>query len=386
MALRQRGKQGFWCAYFRSERQTEKGIRKIMVTVPLGTTDKLEARALESELMRKNRQTIQRARVQRILNSSENPNGSEILNSSPYREHRKRRLLVSAALDAAARYRDIGESQKKIWRKFARDTKIKYMDELTQEKAFDYLAEHCPGESGKRFNNVRSALNSVYKLTLMESGLEESPFARIQQRRTRSRHQLPFTEEEFIRIYEAAPEPWKTAALIAWFTGLRQKDVFTLRWSFIKEDVLETVPGKTARFGRGVRVPIHPQLLDTLKTLPRANDRVLGAWDYKPNDLKFRSAFGELLDRLGIRDNDRGIVGFNSFRNSFVTRCDAAGVPRHAIRGIVGHVSDDMTDLYSHDLESARQIQNLPSVKLEMPKQKQQKYSKKYVGGESEQK
>ena len=134
MALRQRGKQGFWCAYFRSERQTEKGIRKIMVTVPLGTTDKLEARALESELMRKNRQTIQRARVQRILNGSENPNGSEILNSSPYREHRKRRLLVSAALDAAARYRDIGESQKKIWRKFARDTKIKYMDELTQER------------------------------------------------------------------------------------------------------------------------------------------------------------------------------------------------------------------------------------------------------------
>ena len=317
MALRQRGKQGIWHAYFRSERQTEEGIRRVIV--PLGTTDKLEARALESELMRKNRQTIQRARVQRILSSQETLDDST-QPLQPYREHRKRRLLVSAALDAAARYRDIGESQKKIWRKFARDTKIKYMDELTKEKAFDYLAEHCPGESGKRFNNVRSALNSVYKLTLMESGLEESPFARIPQRRTRSRHQRPFTEEEFVRIYEAAPEPWKSAALIAWFTGLRQKDVFTLRWSFIKEDVLETIPGKTARFGRGVRVPIHPQLLDALNGLPRANDRVLGAWEYKPNDLKFRSAFGELLDRLGIRDNDRGIVGFNSFRNSFVTR------------------------------------------------------------------
>ena len=109
-------------------------------------------------------------------------------------------------------------------------------------------------------------------------------------------------------------------------------------------------------------------------------------YDRRLTDVMARGAFGELLDRLGIRDNDRGIVGFNSFRNSFVTRCDAAGVPRHAIRGIVGHVSDDMTDLYSHDLESARQIQNLPSVKLEMPKQKQQKYSKKYVGGESERK
>lgn len=383
MALRQRGKQGYWHAYFRSERQTEKGIQRIVVTVPLGTTDKLEARALESELMRRNRQTIQRARVQRILNGSDNPDMPQLI---PYHAHRKRRLLVSAALEAAARYRDIGESQKKIWRKFARETKIKYMDELTKEKAFDYLAEHCPGESGKRFNNVRSALNSVYKLTLMESGLEESPFERIPQRRIRSRHQRPFSEEEFVRIYEAAPQPWKTASLIAWHTGLRQKDVFTLRWSFIKEDVLETIPAKTARFGRGVRVPIHPQLLAELNGLPRANDRVLGAWEYKPNDLKFRSAFGELLDRLGIRDDDRGIVNFNSFRNSFVTRCDAAGVPRHAIRGIVGHVSDQMTDLYSHDLESARQIQKLPAAKLETPKQIQRKCSKKYVGGESEQK
>lgn len=372
MALRQRGKQGYWYAYYRSERQTEEGIRRVMVTVPLGTTDKLEARALEAELMRKNRETVRRARVQRILSCQETlDNSPQPL--QPYRMHRRRRLMISAAIEAAEHHRDIGESQKKIWRKFQREIKLKYMDELTQEKAFDYLEEHCPGESGKRFNNVRSALHTIYKLTLMESGLSESPFEKIPQRRLRSRHQRPFTEEEFIRIYEAAPQPWKSASLIAWFTGLRQKDVFQLRWDNITEDVLETIPAKTARFGRGVRIPIHPQLLQELKSLPRVNARVLGAWKYIPNDIRFRRAFGEILDRLGITDNARGIVTFNSLRDSFVTRCDEAGIPRHAIRGIVGHTSDEMTDLYSHDLESARKIQHLPFTPLEKQQQKQRK-------------
>lgn len=42
-----------------------------------------------------------------------------------------------------------------------------------------------------------------------------------------------------------------------------------------------------------------------------------------------------------------------------------AGVPRHAVRGLVGHISDSQTDLYSHDLTSARLVQSLPRVKLD---------------------
>ena len=98
---------------------------------------------------------------------------------------------------------------------------------------------------------------------------------------------------------------------------------------------------------------------------PRRGDRVLGAWDYDPESISFRRLFGSLLRKLDIRDNLHGIVVFNSFRDSFITRCDAAGVPRHAIRGIVGHTEDNTTDLYSHDLTSARQVQHLPRVKLE---------------------
>jgi hypothetical protein len=49
-----------------------------------------------------------------------------------------------------------------------------------------------------------------------------------------------------------------------------------------------------------------------------------------------------------------------------VSRLDAAGIPRHAIRGMVGHVSDDTTDLYSHDLTTARQILDLPAPDIQL--------------------
>jgi len=364
MALLKRGKAGFWHAYFDTIRETEDGPRRVRTTINLGTTDKREARALESELMRKNRENIMRRRVERLLSSSEIPNSSP----APARVHRKRRLLISDALGAAAKHRELGETTKKLWRQFERSTKLRYMDEVTPDIVFDYLNGNFGG--GKTFNNNKSALNQVFRLTLLESGLDESPLAKIPQRRVVAEHQRPFTEEEFVRIYHAAAQPWRSAVMIAWHTGMRKKDVFTLKWSEL--DVIPGwivhTPAKTARFGRAVCIPVHKQLADELAALPRVNDRVLGAW-YYGTSLKFQTAFSELLDRLGIKSNERGFVCFNSFRDSFITRCDENGVPRHATRGMAGQKSDQITDLYSHDMESCKRILDLPPVNLGKPEE-----------------
>lgn len=362
MALRKRGKAGCWHVYFDTVRETENGPRRIRTTINLGTTDKKEARALESELMRKNRETIMRKRVERLLSCSEIPNSSP----APVRVHRKRRLLIADALDAAETHRALGETTKLLWRQFARRTKQKYMDEVTPDIMFDYLNKNFGGKNGKSYNNNKSALNQVFRLTLLESGMDESPVAKIPQRRVVAEHQRPLTEDEFIRIYHAAEQPWKSAAMIAWHTGMRKKDVFTLKWSeldVIPGFIVHT-PGKTARFGRAVCIPVHKQLADELAALPRVNERVLGAWYYGTKD-EFQKAFQRLVCRLGIKSNEQGFVSFNSFRDSFITRCDENGVPRHATRGMAGQKSDRITDLYSHDMESCKRILDLPPVNLD---------------------
>lgn len=371
MALRQRGKQGYWHAYFRRVIALPDGrLKYSTTTVNLGTSDLREARALEAELLRKNRETRlhQRylAHLARLNHDATAMPGEASVDLRPIRDHKRKRLKLADWRPAAENYRHVSEDTARIFNRFVKGVPVKYFDEVTPEIALRYLQEAYGGDGrGKSFNNNKTALNSVFRFLLVDAGMSISPFAAIPNRQHTAQHQRPFTEDEFKRIYHAAPEPWKTACVIAWYTGLREESVFNAKWSQIDGDVLTITPGKTARFGRAVRIPLHPEIMKRLNTLPHVNEYVLGLPPRKRHSNRFFCGFGELLDGLGIVADARGIVNFNCFRNSFITRCDELGLPRHATRGIVGQVSDDTTDLYSHDLATARRVQSFPAVKLD---------------------
>ena len=265
----------------------------------------------------------------------------------------KRRLKVSDALERVARYAAIGPTAEQHWRRFVRESGFTYMDEVTPELAFAYLEKL--NLKGKNYNNMKSALNNVFRLLLMDAGLSASPFENLPSKKISSLAQRPFTREEYERLFAVAEYPWKEAIQIAWFTGLRKIDVFKLRWCEIHGDLIRKLPSKTARFRREVLIPIHPHLQTLFLTLPHRGEVLLPC-----SREEYDRGFNDVLQAAGIKQDETGTVCFNSLRNSFITRCDAAGIPRHAIRGIVGHVSDDMTDLYSHDETSARLIQTLP--------------------------
>ena len=349
MAIRKRGR--FYHAYFVQWERDGTDLRRRQIQRCLYTDDPDVARLLENKLMKEARETSTEAKAGAKIEAI-------MTGATVHRVRPRRRVKIADAVRRAEQYAVLGDTALRHWRRFEREIGVSYLDEVTPEAALSYL-EHVGG-GGKNFNNIRSALNGVFKLLLIDAGLPESPFERIHPRKVSSVSQRPFTREEYARILDVAEEPWRSAIQIAWFTGLREKDVFTLRWAEISGDLIRKLPAKTARFRREVLIPIHPSLAAVLQNIPRKGERVLGAWKYNPNYIGFRRAFGDILTRAGIQSSDDGRVCFNSLRNSFISRCDAAGIPRHAIRGIVGHVSDDMTDLYSHDETSARLIQTLP--------------------------
>ena len=339
-------------------------------TVNLGTNDLREARALEAELMRKNRETRlhQRylAHLARLDHDATATPGEAAPDLRPVREHKRKRLKLADWRTAAEKYRKISADTAKIFERFVRGVPVRYFDEVTPEIALQYLqARYGEEGKGKSFNNNKTALNSVFRFLLVDAGMSMSPFAAIPNRQHNAEHQRPFTEDEFKRIYHAAAEPWKMACLIAWYTGMREETVFNMRWSDLEGDVLTRKPGKTAQYNRAVQIPFHPEIMKRLDTLPRVNEYILGLPPAKRRNNSFHRYFGALLDGLGITADARGIVNFNCFRNSFITRCDELGLPRHATRGIVGQVKDKTTDLYSHDLATARRVQSFPAVKLD---------------------
>lgn len=364
MAIHKRGKQGFYSAYFRGLDERPDGtLVSVRREVCLHTTDPVIAAALDLRL--RGREKIRRAdlRARAFARQLMEPDASTPVSAViPVKNARPRRLRLDSALDAAAKYADVSPTAARIWRRFARSVTVTYMDQLTPQIIHAYLDQY---DHGKTYNQRRWAIGRVCALTMMESGLERSPVDVIPSRRNDSRHQRPISEQEFIRLYQAAPEPWHTAVLIAWHTGLRERDVAALRWDQIRDGTILTTPGKTARFGRSVQIPVHPQLAAALNELPRVSDYVLGGWLKSGRvQSQHRRQFAQILASAGIASNQDGIVCFNSLRDSFVSRLDAAGIPRHAIRGMVGHTSDEMTDLYSHDLTTARRILDLPAPEI----------------------
>lgn len=368
MAIRKRGKSGLYSAYWRGLDERPDGtLVMVQRQACLYTDDLATARALDRQLREREakHRTALRARAfaRQLLDDS--PDAPPVRTPVPVVEHRPRRLRLDSALDAAEKYAPISPTAAQLWRRFAKwaEPRACYMDELTPQMVHEYLSQY---EKGKTSNQNRWAIGRICKLTRMDSGMTWSPADMIPSRRNDSHHQRPITEREFIRIYQAAPEPWRTACLIAWHTGLREIDVANLRWSEIMDDVIVHTPGKTARFGRAVRIPVHPQLAAALAEIPRVNEFVLGQWLPKgriyPGE---RSKFSALLVSLGITDTPDGIVCFNSFRDSFATRMDAANIPRHATRGMLGHRADQTTDLYSHDIDTARRILDLPAPPLD---------------------
>ena len=370
MALRRRGKDNFYHAYFRSVVAKPDGsLKYISTTINLYTDDLIVARAMEAELMAKNKAARMHQRAQAHIARLDVAAGvrpAEDLPQPITREKRRKRLRLADGISTAEKYRAVSDDGKKIWKRFVLGSGVVYFDEVTPDVALNYLQErYGDPDKGKSFNNNKSALSAIFKFCMVDAGVDSNPFAVIPMRRFVSEHQRPFTEEEFIRIYQAAAEPWKTATLIAWHTGLREESVFNLEWSRLDGDVITVLPGKTARFGREVQIPLHPQVMKRLSELPRVDNKIFGCFKFSRKSSGFKLYFGKLLAELGIVGTAAGIVQFNCFRNSFITRCDQLGLPRHATRGMVGQVEDDTTDLYSHDLATARRVQEFPWVDLD---------------------
>ena len=365
MAIHRRGKKNYYSAYFRGLDERPDGtLVWVRREVCLHTGDATTAAALDLQLREREAKRRAELRARAFARQLMSPDVSTSVSSvTPVKNERPRRLRLDSALDAVAKYAPVSDTMRRVWSRFARSIPVRYCDELTAPMIHDYLDQYA---RGKTYNNVRNIVGRVLSLTRMESGLDRNPVDAIPTRRSESDHQRPLSLAEFLRLHAAAPEPWRTAVLIAWHTGLRQKDVATLRWSEIRDDAILHTPGKTARFGRAVEIPVHPQLAAALAVLPHDDDFVLGHWwpsgTIPDHD---RRRFAALLASCGIASNATGIVNFNSLRDSFVSRLDAAGIPRHAIRGMVGHVSDDTTDLYSHDLTTARRILDLPAPDID---------------------
>jgi len=231
--------------------------------------------------------------------------------------------------------------------------------DVTVDMAVDYLSKFL-SHKGKTYNTYKSALSKMWTILKPYTEIQKNVWLEISNRPNNSEHYRPLTEDESKLVLKKTKGFWHDATIIAWYTGLRRKDIMCLKWEYVQDGYIELIPHKTKSNDKSVYVPLHKNVLKVLSALPKTDPYVFPTESKKLKNGKFAVEFTGILTTLGIVDTKQGNAGFHSLRSSFITRAEEFGISEKVIMGIVGHGSPAMTRHYSHDKQSAKTILSLP--------------------------
>ena len=177
-----------------------------------------------------------------------------------------------------------------------------------------------------------------------------------------------FAMEEISRLVAASPsDDWKGVILLGAFAGMRLGDALRLRWGNIdlQAGVIAFTPAKTARTGKKLGLPIHPEIEGfLLRHQPGASDDASLFPSLSKLHLTGLSGasmtFKRIMERAGVaagiaRKAEEGSSGhnvsarsFHSLRHTYVTALSAAGVAVELRQRLAGYATEAQSLHYTH--------------------------------------
>lgn len=231
------------------------------------------------------------------------------------------------------------------------------LDDITPAVASEYVEWLRDNRAPHTANRAVRILRRMWRL----NGAETNPWAAFRKFKESPAKRRAFTREEVDRLIATAKGELRTLLTVGAYTGMRLGDCQRLRYESIdaKAGVIRT--GKT---GKVVRIPIHPVLRAALGKAKKSGYVMpkIAEWP----KWKVSDAVQAHFMKCGIYETEKRdgykkrsiLVGFHSFRSTFITRLGEAGVPLPVVREMVGHVSEEMTMRYfrSDDAMAAKAI------------------------------
>ena len=235
--------------------------------------------------------------------------------------------------------------------------------------------------SGATVTDHITTVAEVFSLLADDAGILSNPFADIPKPAFQSENRQPFTTEELQTIRDNLDDFTRPLFIIAIATALREGDICTLKWSEIDFRNLVIRRDRMRKTGIGVDVPIMPPLEAYLKELREGRQTEGEYADYvlplhaemylhNRSGVSYRiKSFLENKCHIVTTAKPNGrtravsIKDLHSCRHSFCYYAGLYGIPMNIVQGIVGHLTPEMTKLYSNhaSLEAKREkMQLLP--------------------------
>jgi integrase len=189
-------------------------------------------------------------------------------------------------------------------------------------------------------------LKRILNHAVSRGELEKNPLAGVKLLRKPNVRRLVVDEEEFARLFEASEEALRPILLVAFDTGMREREILNLRWEQVslKEGTITLLPQETKEEDARTIV-LTTRLRAALSALPRGlpqtplfqNPRTGRPWQ------DVRKVFRRARQKAGLAQG----LWFHDLRRSFVTRSRKAGIPESVVMRMSGHRTRAVFERYN---------------------------------------
>jgi integrase len=163
-------------------------------------------------------------------------------------------------------------------------------------------------------------------------------------RKTRKRERF-LTEEEIKRLLAHLPDHQRPLIQLALLTGLRRSNLLNLKWEQVNlHQGLLIIPAQEAKGGRDLKLPLAPEAVELLKSIPRhpSSNYVFCKGDGKPYK-DIYSGFRLALKRAGIEE-----CTIHTLRHTVGSHLVMNGVDLATVKELLGHQDIQTTLRYAH--------------------------------------
>lgn len=220
--------------------------------------------------------------------------------------------------------------------------------DVTQQKIERFLSDRMEqekhGASTRNFYLAR--LKAIFAKAKEWGMLHENPAVAVKNLRVQEAPTRFLTTEEISRLLDAASKRMRPLLIVALHTGMRQGEIFRLRWQHIDfENRLVMVQVRT-KSSKNRFIPMDDALVAALAALPsRSKNGLVFPSQITKGELTDISSrtFPRLLTKAKIKN-----FRFHDLRHTFASHLVMRGVDLRTVQDLLGHASLQMTQRYAH--------------------------------------
>lgn len=213
--------------------------------------------------------------------------------------------------------------------------------DITDKRLQEYLASRMPGITVYTANRIVIAVKAIFNFAVRRNLIPVNPVQNYKLYPVPYNPARFLSKEEFVRLLESAKqEDLYPAVVTALYTGLRQRELFTLDWQDIDFNqgiiTVRNKEGFTTKSRKFRVVPLHSALKAILWPRRRASGRIF-------DTTNSRRVFRRIIKHAKLPG-----IGWHTLRHTFISRLVQEGVSLFKAAEWAGHADPKTTKRYAH--------------------------------------